>query len=72
VSGLLIGEEIQAAKADLMAEGTPLLILGNGQLTLRYSMAMAALGLTAQTLAEDVTWTGLWALAHHLYPHDFN
>ncbi|NDD24579.1 MAG: 2-dehydro-3-deoxygalactonokinase [Betaproteobacteria bacterium] len=71
VSGLLIGEEIQAAKADLMAEGTPLLILGNGQLTLRYSMAMAALGLTAQTLAEEVTWTGLWALAHHLYPHDF-
>jgi 2-dehydro-3-deoxygalactonokinase len=72
VSGLLIGEEIQSAKADLMAEGTPLLILGNGQLTLRYSMAMAALGLTALTLAEEVTWTGLWALAHHLYPHDFN
>jgi 2-dehydro-3-deoxygalactonokinase len=71
VSGLLIGEEIKSAKADLMADGSPLLILGNGQLTQRYGFAMAALGLTATALADEVTWTGLWALAHHLYPHDF-
>ena len=71
VSGLLIGEEIKSAKADRMANDSPLLILGNGQLTQRYSFAMEALGLTAQALTDEVTWTGLWALAHHLYPHDF-
>ena len=71
VSGLLIGEEIKSAKADRMANDSPLLILGNGQLTQRYSFAMEALGTTAQALADEVTWTGLWALAHHLYPHDF-
>ncbi len=71
ISGLLIGEEIKSAKANTKDEGTPLYILGNGQLTQRYGFAMEALGISATALADEVTWTGLWALAHHLYPNDF-
>lgn len=71
ISGLLIGEEIKSAKADLKDQVTTLFILGNGQLTQRYGFAMDALGLTATALADEVTWSGLWALAHHLYPNDF-
>ena len=71
ISGLLIGEEIKAAKAEMQAQGTPLFILGNGQLTQRYGFAMEALGLTATALADEVTWSGLWALANHLHPQDF-
>ena len=71
ISGLLIGEEIKSAKAEMQGQGTPLFILGNGQLTQRYGFAMEALGLTATALADEVTWSGLWALANHLYPEDF-
>jgi 2-dehydro-3-deoxygalactonokinase len=71
ISGLLIGEEIKSAKADPQNDNSPLLILGNGQLIQRYGFAMEALGLTATALPDEVTWSGLWALAHHLYPHDF-
>jgi 2-dehydro-3-deoxygalactonokinase len=71
ISGLLIGEEIKSAKTNTKDEGTPLYILGNGQLTQRYGFAMEALGISATALADEVTWTGLWALAHHLYPNDF-
>ena len=71
ISGLLIGEEIKSAKAEMQGQGTPLFILGNGQLTQRYGFAMEALGLTATALADEVTWSGLWALANHLYPQDF-
>lgn len=71
ISGLLIGEEIKSAKADRLDDSTPLLILGSGQLTQRYGFAMEALGLSATALPDEVTWTGLWALAHHLFPQDF-
>jgi 2-dehydro-3-deoxygalactonokinase len=71
ISGLLIGEEIKSAKAEMQGQGTPLFILGNGQLTQRYGFAMEALGLPATALADEVTWSGLWALANHLYPQDF-
>jgi 2-dehydro-3-deoxygalactonokinase len=71
ISGLLIGEEIKSAKVDRLDENTPLFILGNSQLTHRYDFAMEALGLSATTLADEVTWSGLWALAHHLYPQNF-
>ena len=71
ISGLLIGEEIKSAKADLKDQETPLFILGNSQLTQRYGFAMEALGMKANALADEVTWSGLWALAHHLYPNDF-
>ena len=71
ISGLLIGEEIKSAKADRVDDSTPLFILGNGQLTQRYGFAMEALGLSATALTDEVTWSGLWALAHHLFPQDF-
>jgi 2-dehydro-3-deoxygalactonokinase len=71
ISGLLIGEEIKSAKADRHDDSTPLFILGNGQLTQRYGFAMDALGLSATALPDEVTWSGLWALAHHLFPQDF-
>lgn len=71
ISGLLIGEEIKSGQLDRLNDQTPLFILGNGQLTQRYAFAMEALGLPAQALADEVTWSGLWALAHHLYPNDF-
>ena len=71
ISGLLIGEEIKSAKADRIDNSTPLFILGNGQLTQRYGFAMEALGLSATALTDEVTWSGLWALAHHLFPQDF-
>jgi 2-dehydro-3-deoxygalactonokinase len=71
ISGLLIGEEIKSAKADRYDDSTPLFILGNGQLTQRYGFAMEALGLSATALPDEVTWAGLWALAHHLFPQDF-
>jgi 2-dehydro-3-deoxygalactonokinase len=74
ISGLLIGEEIKSAKderTDKLENQAPLFILGNGQLTQRYGFAMEALGLSATALADEVTWTGLWALAQHLYPQDF-
>ena len=71
ISGLLIGEEIKSAKVDLQDQTTPLFILGNSQLTQRYACALEALNLSAQALADEVTWSGLWALAHHLYPDDF-
>lgn len=71
ISGLLIGEEIKSAKADRLDDSTPFLILGSGQLTQRYGFAMEALGLSATAMTDEVTWSGLWALAHHLFPQDF-
>jgi 2-dehydro-3-deoxygalactonokinase len=71
ISGLLIGEEIKSVKADRYDDSTPLFILGHGQLTQRYGFAMEALGLSATALPDEVTWSGLWALAHHLFPQDF-
>jgi 2-dehydro-3-deoxygalactonokinase len=71
ISGLLIGEEIKSVNADRLDDRTPLFILGNGQLTQRYGFAMEALGLSATALPDEVTWSGLWALAHHLFPQDF-
>jgi len=71
ISGLLIGEEIKSAHSNHAGSKTPLFILGNGQLTQRYACALKAFDIQAQSLTDEVTWSGLWALAHHLYPQDF-
>jgi 2-dehydro-3-deoxygalactonokinase len=71
ISGLLIGEEIKFAASGPTNSNVPLFILGNSQLTQRYACALEAFGMTAQTLTDEITWTGLWALASHLYPSDF-
>ena len=71
ISGLLIGEEIKSAASGPTNSNAPLFILGNSQLNQRYACALEAFGMTAQTLTDEITWTGLWALASHLYPSDF-
>jgi 2-dehydro-3-deoxygalactonokinase len=72
ISGLLIGEEIKSAQSPQTGSNTPLFILGNSQLTQRYACALAALEIQAQSLTDEITWSGLWSLAHHLFPNDFS
>jgi 2-dehydro-3-deoxygalactonokinase len=72
ISGLLIGEEIKSARSSQTGMNTPLFILGNSQLTQRYACALAALEIQAQSLTDEITWSGLWSLAHHLFPIDFS
>ena len=72
ISGLLIGEEIKSARSSQTGMNTPLFILGNSQLTQRYACALAALEIQAQSLSDEITWSGLWSLAHHLFPIDFS
>jgi 2-dehydro-3-deoxygalactonokinase len=72
ISGLLIGEEINSARSSQTGMNTPLFILGNSQLTQRYACALAALEIQAQYLTDEITWSGLWSLAHHLFPIDFS
>ena len=71
ISGLLIGEEIKSAFNEQQNASAPLFILGNSQLTLRYACAMEAFNVSTNTLTDEMTWVGLWALANHLYPLDF-
>jgi 2-dehydro-3-deoxygalactonokinase len=72
ISGLLIGEEIKSARSPQTGTNEPLFILGNSQLTQRYACALAALEIQAQSLTDEITWSGLWSLAHHLFPIDFS
>jgi 2-dehydro-3-deoxygalactonokinase len=72
ISGLLIGEEINSARPQELGSGSPLFILGNSQLTQRYACALEAFEIQAQAVTDEVTWSGLWALAHHLFPEDFS
>ena len=72
ISGLLIGEEIKSARSPQTGTTEPLFILGNSQLTQRYACALAALEIQAKSLTDEITWSGLWSLAHHLFPIDFS
>ena len=72
ISGLLIGEEIKSARSPQTGTNEHLFILGNSQLTQRYACALAALEIQAQSLTDEITWSGLWSLAHHLFPNDFS
>ena len=72
ISGLLIGEEIKSARSPQTGTNEPLFILGNSQLTQRYDCALAALEIQAKSLTDEITWSGLWSLAHHLFPIDFS
>ena len=72
ISGLLIGEEIKSARSPQTGTNEHLFILGNSQLTQRYACALAALEIQAQSLTDEITWSGLWSLAHHLFPIDFS
>ncbi|MBE7941465.1 MULTISPECIES: 2-dehydro-3-deoxygalactonokinase [Ramlibacter] len=61
LSGLLIGEELR--ERALQPAGPPLVLVGADALTRRYALALAHLGLPAQTAGQEATWCGLRAIA---------
>ncbi|UFH30163.1 2-dehydro-3-deoxygalactonokinase [Pseudomonas sp. CIP-10] len=68
LSGLMIGHELSAlAKAQRQRRNSDhlpaILLIGNGQLCIRYSRALQACGFTHVSVAEQATERGLWQLA---------
>ncbi|MDY7560043.1 2-dehydro-3-deoxygalactonokinase [Pseudomonas sp. 10B1] len=69
LSGLLIGHELVALAALKQQRQAPdkrlppIILIGNAQLCVRYSRALAACGFAQVTLAEQATERGLWQLA---------
>ncbi|MDB5856821.1 MAG: 2-keto-3-deoxygalactonate kinase, partial [Ramlibacter sp.] len=59
LSGLVIGEELRA-QGQLPQQ---LVLVGSATLTERYTLALAALGVSARTLGSEASWRGLWTLA---------
>jgi len=62
LSGLLIGEEMRTARIT----GGPLLLVGSPALSLRYRLALQALGHPCQVLSDEATWAGHAALSRRL------
>jgi 2-dehydro-3-deoxygalactonokinase len=60
LSGLLIGDEIRAARPE---PGAPLLLVGDPALCARYARALAAFGVHEAVEISDATVTGLWRVA---------
>ncbi|MES2717126.1 MAG: 2-dehydro-3-deoxygalactonokinase [Pseudomonadota bacterium] len=60
LSGLLIGEEL---RAQALAPGMPVTVLGSAALAPRYQRALASQGHPVQLAAADATWQGLLAVA---------
>jgi 2-dehydro-3-deoxygalactonokinase len=60
LSGLLIGDEIRAARPD---PGAPLLLVGDPALCARYMRALSAFGIRGAEEVADATVTGLWRVA---------
>ena len=65
LSGLLIGEEL---KAQQLQPGESVVVIGARQLSVRYSQALALLGVSSQVVGDSATWAGLHALAQTLEP----
>ncbi len=63
LSGLLIGEELRAQS---LASGERVLIIGAEALTRRYQQALALLQIPSHCLGAQATWAGLQALAQTL------
>jgi 2-dehydro-3-deoxygalactonokinase len=57
LSGLLIGEELRAEKAN-----REVVLIGAPALTMRYALALKAAGVATRTLGAEATWAGLTAL----------
>jgi 2-dehydro-3-deoxygalactonokinase len=57
LSGLLIGEELRAERAR-----REVVLIGAPALTLRYALALKAVGVATRTLGAEATWAGLTAL----------
>lgn len=62
LSGLVLGEELRAQRE---LPGTVTLI-GGAALVRRYALALAAVGVQADSLGSEASWRGLWALAQTL------
>lgn len=60
LSGLLIGDEIRAARPD---PGAPLLLVGDPALCARYTRALAEFGVNGAAEVTGATVTGLWRVA---------
>ncbi len=60
LSGLLIGEELRAQS---LAPGSRVLLVGTEALTRRYQQALALLQVSTHSLGAQATWAGLHALA---------
>ena len=64
LSGLLIGEEIRAAMAAGWADAaTPVHMVGDAALCLRYNNAATVFGLRFETAPDTTTALGLWRIA---------
>ena len=61
LSGLVIGEELRSQQ--LASHQGAMVVVGSEQLTLRYRLALQALGVKAQTVESQATWRGGWAIA---------
>lgn len=64
LSGLVIGEELRSQR--LAALSRPLVVIGAPALTLRYELALQALGVPVRSVGSEATWRGLWAIAQTL------
>ena len=60
LSGLLIGEEL---RAQALAPGAAVVVLGSAALALRYQRALALRGHAVQVLSANTGWLGLLAIA---------
>jgi 2-dehydro-3-deoxygalactonokinase len=64
LSGLVIGEEMRSQP--LGAQQEPVVIIGSDALTLRYELALRALGVPSKRAGTQATWRGLWEIARTL------
>jgi len=63
LSGLVIGEEL---KAQLLARGDTVVVIGAPALAARYEQALAAWDVAIQPVGNQATWRGLHAIAQTL------
>jgi len=63
LSGLVIGEEL---KAQQLARGESLVLMGAQGLTARYAQALALMGVSARQVGAGATWRGLRGMADSL------
>jgi 2-dehydro-3-deoxygalactonokinase len=60
LSGLVIGEELRVQS---LHSGTDVVLMGSAALTLRYTKALALLGVRTRALGSEASWAGLHALS---------
>lgn len=60
LSGLVIGDEL---RSQALTPGADVVLIGSEALTLRYTLALAHVGINARKLGAEATWAGLHAIA---------